>query len=205
MCSSDLSLYESILRIMEHTLAAYDRLGIVREREGNRLRNSAPLDNWETKDGKYVCIIAAGDGLFPRLCRAMGREDLLADPRFTTMALRAEHGDEINAMVAAWCRERTARQIQDVLEAHEVPFGVAYSAADIFADPHIRARGDIETVADPVIGPVRMQAVYPRFSRTPGAIRSGAPELGAHNDEVYGGLLGLSTEERAALTRAGVI
>src|SRR5213079_1038994 len=69
----ELSLYESILRIMEHTLAAYDRLGIVREREGNRLRNSAPLDNWETRDGKYVCIIAAGDGLFPRLARAMGR------------------------------------------------------------------------------------------------------------------------------------
>src|SRR5204862_540578 len=77
----ELSLYESILRIMEHTLAAYDRLGIVREREGNRLRNSAPLDNWETRDGKYVCIIAAGDGLFPRLARAMGREDLLGDPR----------------------------------------------------------------------------------------------------------------------------
>jgi len=73
----DLSLYESILRVMEHTLAAYDRLGVVREREGNRLRNSAPLDNWETSDGKYVCIIAAGDGLFPRLCRAMGRDDLL--------------------------------------------------------------------------------------------------------------------------------
>src|SRR3989441_272711 len=88
----ELSLYESILRIMEHTLAAYDRLGIVREREGNRLRNSAPLDNWETKDGKYVCIIAAGDGLFPRLCRAMGREDLLRDPRFGSMAKSAEHG-----------------------------------------------------------------------------------------------------------------
>jgi crotonobetainyl-CoA:carnitine CoA-transferase CaiB-like acyl-CoA transferase len=201
----DLSLYESVLRIMEHTLAAYDRLGVVREREGNRLRNSAPLDNWETGDGKYVCIIAAGDGLFPRLCRAMGREDLLADPRFATMAQRAEHGDAINAVVATWCRAHTARELQDVLEAHEVPFGLAYSVADIFTDPHIAARGDIETVDDPVIGPVRMQGVYPRFSRTPGAIRSGAPRLGAHNEEVYGGLLGLSAEEREALARDGVI
>jgi len=201
----ELSLYESILRIMEHTLAAYDRLGIVREREGNRLKNSAPLDNWETRDGKYVCIIAAGDGLFPRLCRALGREDLLRDPRFATMATRAAHGDEINGIVAAWCRERTAAEIQDVLERHEVPFGVAYSVRDIFADPHIAARGDIATVEDPVIGPVRMQGVYPRFSRTPGAIRSGAPPLGAHNDEVYGGLLGLSAEDRAALRRDGVI
>jgi len=201
----ELSLYESILRIMEHTLAAYDRLGIVREREGNRLKNSAPLDNWETRDGKYVCIIAAGDGLFPRLARAMEREDLLGDPRFATMGKRAEHGDEINAIVAVWCKERTAREIQDVLERHEVPFGVAASVADIFGDPHVAARGDIVAVDDPVIGPLRMQGVYPRFSRTPGAIRAGAPRLGAHNDEVYGGLLGLTAEERAALAREGVI
>ncbi len=203
--SVELSLYESILRVMEHTLAAYDRLGVVREREGNRLRNSAPLDNWETKDGKYVSIIAAGDGLFPRLCHAMGREDLLADPRFTTMARRAEHGDEINGIVAAWCRERTAREIQDVLERNQVPFGVACSVADIFADPHVQARGDIVTVEDPVIGPVRMQGPYPRFSRTPAGVPRGAPRLGEHNDEIYGHLLGLSAEERAELRRQGVV
>src|SRR5213078_703533 len=201
----ELSLYESVLRIMEHTLAAYDRLGMVREREGNRLKNSAPLDNWETRDGKYVCVIAAGDALFRRLARAMEREDLLDDPRFATMAKRAAHGDEINAIVAAWCKARTAREIQDVLERHEVPFGVACSVADIFADPHVAARGDIVAVDDPVIGTVRMQGVYPRFSRTPGAIRAGAPRLGAHNDEVYGGLLGLTAEERARLAREGVI
>ena len=201
----ELSLYQSVLRIMEHTLAAYDRLGVVREREGNRLKNSAPLDNWATKDGKYVCIIAAGDGLFPRLARAMGREDLLREPRFATMAQRAEHADEINGIVAAWCRERTAREIQDVLEAHEVPFGVAYSVADIFADAHIAARGDIVSVDDPVVGPVRMQGVYPRFSRTPTPVPRGAPRLGEHNEEIYQGLLGMSREELDALGKAGVI
>jgi crotonobetainyl-CoA:carnitine CoA-transferase CaiB-like acyl-CoA transferase len=201
----DLSLYESILRIMEHTLASYDRLGVVREREGNRLRNSAPLDNWETSDGKYVCIIAAGDGLFPRLCRAMGREDLLAEPRFQTMARRAEHGDEINGIVAAWVRQQTSAEIQVVLERHEVPFGVAYSVADIFADPHVQARGDIESVDDPTIGPVRMQGVYPRFSRTPGEIRRGAPTLGQHNDEVYGELLGLTPADLERLRAQRVI
>src|SRR5262249_42129021 len=190
---------------MEHTLATYDRLGVVREREGNRLTNSAPLDNWETADGKFICIIAAGDGLFPRLARAMGREDLLTDPRFTTMARRAEHGDEINALVAAWCRARTARELQDVLERHEVPFGLAYSVADIFADPHIAFRQAISTVDDPVLGPVRMQGVYPRFSRTPGSIRGGAPRLGEHNEEVYCGLLGLGAEELERLRQDGVI
>jgi succinyl-CoA---D-citramalate CoA-transferase len=201
----DLSLYESILRIMEHTLAAYDRLGIVREREGNRLKNSAPLDNWRTKDGKWVCIIAAGDGLFPRLCRAMGREDLLDVPRFKTMALRAEHGDEINRLVAEWVAERTSADVQAVLERHEVPFGVAYSVADIFVDPHVAARGAIESVDDPTIGPVRMQGVYPRFSRTPGRIAGGAPPLGADNTAVYKDLLGLTDGELDALGREGVI
>jgi crotonobetainyl-CoA:carnitine CoA-transferase CaiB-like acyl-CoA transferase len=201
----DLSLYESILRIMEHTLAAYDRLGVVREREGNRLKNSAPLDNWITKDGKYLCIIAAGDGLFPRLCRAMGREDLLAMPRFATMAKRAEHGDEINGIVAEWVAAHTSAELQAILERHEVPFGVAYSVADIFADPHVAARAAIETVDDPTIGPVRMQGVYPRFSRTPGRIAHGAPPLGADNDAVYKGLLGLADAELEELAREGVI
>jgi crotonobetainyl-CoA:carnitine CoA-transferase CaiB-like acyl-CoA transferase len=201
----DLSLYESILRIMEHTLATYDRLGIVREREGNRLSNSAPLDNWQTKDGKWVCIVAAGDGLFPRLAKAMGREDLPRDPRFASMAKRAEHGDEINGIVAAWVGRHTAHEVEAILVANDVPFGVAYSVADIFADPHVAARGDIETVEDPVAGPLRMQGVYPRFSRTPGKIRSGAPRLGEHNREVYGELLGMGEAELAALEAEGVI
>ncbi len=201
----DLSLYESILRVMEHTLATYDRLGVVREREGNRLKNSAPLDNWITQDGKYLCIIAAGDGLFPRLCRAMGREDLLDVPRFKTMALRAEHGDEINQLVADWVAGRTSAELQAILERHEVPFGVAYSVADIFADPHIAARGAIETVDDPTIGPVRMQGVYPRFSRTPGQVPRGAPTLGADNETVYKDVVGLTDAELRELAQEGVI
>jgi formyl-CoA transferase len=201
----DLTLYGSIFRLLEHTVAAYDRLGIVREREGNRLKNSAPLDNWETKDGEYVCIVAAGDGLFPRLARAMGREDLLADPRFGTLADRARHGDEINGIVAAWCRERTAAEIEAKMVAAEVPIARAYSIRDIFEDPHYRSRGDIVEVDDPTIGRVKMQGVYPRFSRTPGAVRRGAPKLGEHDEEVYGGLLGLSAEEIESLRSEKVI
>src|SRR5215813_2855653 len=201
----ELSLYESILRVMEHTLAAYDRLGIVREREGNRLRNSAPLDNWETRDGKFVCIVAAGDGLFPRLCRAMGREDLLADPRFRSLAKRAEHGDAINAIVGEWCRERTAAEIEAIMLAAEVPVTRAYSIADIAADPHYAARGDIVSVDDPTIGAVKQPAVYPRLSATPGRIARGAPKLGEHNQEIYGGLLGLSADAITALQADGVI
>ncbi|MEW6268901.1 MAG: CoA transferase [Thermodesulfobacteriota bacterium] len=201
----ELALYASILRILEHTVAAYDRLGIVRGREGNRLANSAPLDNWETADGQYVSLIAAGDGLFPRLAKLIGREDLLADPRFATLEARCAHADEVNGIVADWVRRHDAADIEQRCVAAGVPFARTYTVADICADPHVGARGDIETVDDPVVGPLRMQGVYPRLSRTPGRIRRGAPRLGEHNDEVYGKLLGLGARERARLRAAGII
>jgi crotonobetainyl-CoA:carnitine CoA-transferase CaiB-like acyl-CoA transferase len=202
---ADLALYESIFRILEHTVAAYDRLGVVREREGNRLRNSAPLDNWETKDGQFVCIVAAGDGLFPRLARAMGREDLLHDARFASLTARVTHADEINAIVGNWVRKHTAAEVEALLVAAQVPVTRAYSIADIAADPHYAARANIVTVDDPTIGPVRMQGVYPRLSETPGRIERGAPKLGEHNQEVYGSLLAMSGEEIAQLETEGVI
>jgi len=201
----DLALYASILRILEHTVTAYDHLGVARGREGNRLANSAPLDNWETSDGEYVSIIAAGDGLFPRLARLIGREDLLADARFATIGARCENSDEINGIVAAWCRRHTAAEIEERCLAADVPFARTYSVRDICADPHIAARGDLVTVDDPVVGPLRMQGLHARFSRTPGAIRSGAPRLGEHNREVYGELLGLPDDEIERLRAARVI
>jgi crotonobetainyl-CoA:carnitine CoA-transferase CaiB-like acyl-CoA transferase len=152
-----------------------------------------------------VSIIAAGDGLFPRLAKAMDRPDLLQDPRFRTLADRAQHADEINAVVAAWCRSRTAEEIERILVDAQVPVCRAFSIRDIFADPHYAARGDIALVDDPTIGPVKMQGVYPRLSRTPGAIRRGAPRLGEHNREIYQGVLGLADEEIESLARDGVI
>ncbi|MBI1815046.1 MAG: CoA transferase [Deltaproteobacteria bacterium] len=203
--SIDVALYESIFRILEHTMTSYDRLGVVREREGNRLRNSAPLDNWETKDGEFVCIVAAGDGLFPRLARALGREDLLTDARFGSLSARVAHADEINGIVGEWVKRHTAAEIEAILIPAQVPVTRAYSIADIAADPHYAAREDIVTVDDPTIGPLRMQAVYPRLSETPGRIARGAPKLGEHNHEVYADLLGLSDGEIAALRADGVI
>jgi len=192
---ADLALYESVFRVLEHTAAAYDRLGVVREREGNRLRNSAPLDNWESSDGQFLCIVAAGDALFPRLAEAMGRSDLITDERFSTFQARVEHADEINAIVGDWVKQRPAAEVEAILLAAQVPVARAHSIADIFADPHYAARADIVAVDDPVIGPVRMQGVYPRLSETPGRIRTGAPRLGEHNLDIYQGLLGLSEAE----------
>ena len=201
----DAPLYGAVLRILEWTLAGYDRLGIVRQREGNRLGHSAPLDNYPTADGFYVCIVAGSDANFGRLCRAMGRPQLAEDPRFATLAERAARGGEINGIVADWTATLAAAEIERRCVEHDVPVGTAYSAADIFADPHMAARGDLVAVEDPVIGPVRQQAPFPRLGGAAPRVPSGAPRLGEHNEEIWCGLVGLSTEELGRLAQEGVV
>ena len=201
----DAALYGSMLRILEWTLAGYDRLGIVRQREGNRLSTSAPLDNYPTADGSYICIVAGSDANFSRLCAAMGRLELTSDPRFSTLADRAVHGDEINGIVEAWTSMLTADEITARCVEHDVPVGTAYTAADIFADPHMTSRGDLVSIDDPVIGAVRQQAPFPRLNRHATPVPSGAPRLGEHNHEVWCGLVGLSDEELEELTNRGIV
>ena len=201
----DAPLYGAILRILEWTLAGYDRLGIVRQREGNRLSHSAPLDNYPSADGFFVCIVAGSDANFSRLCQAMERPDLARDPRFATLAERAARGDEINGLVAEWTSSLTAEEITVRCVAHDVPVGTAYSAADIFTDPHMEARGDLVAVADPVIGAVRQQAPFPRLARHPTPVPRGAPRLGEHNREVWCDLVGLTEEELTDLRERGVV
>jgi len=201
----DAALYGAPLRILEWTIAAFDQLGVVRGREGNRLANSAPLDNYPTADGKYVCIVAGSDANFSRLCKAMDRPDLLDDARFTKLADRAAHGDEINGIVTEWTRARTAADVERACVDCDVPVATAYTPADMFADPHFGARGDLVEVDDPVAGTMRQQAPFPRFTGEPPAAPSGAPRLGADTRQVLGDELGLSTEELDTLAADGVI
>jgi formyl-CoA transferase len=201
----ELALYESVMRVMEWTFAAYDRLGVVRERTGNRLPNSAPLDNYETADGRYVCIAAAGDVLFPRLAKAMGREDLLGDTRFATLAERAKNADAINEEVATWCRRKSLAEIERILVENEVPVSGIYTAEEITSDPQVKARRSIVGVDDPVLGTVNQQAPVPRLDRTPLQIARGAPRLGEHTDEVLREVLGMEKDDVENLRRDGVV
>jgi len=201
----DASLYGSVLRILEWTIPAYDRLGTVRAREGNRLSNSAPLDNYATADGNYVCVVAGGDANFARLCRAMDRVDLLEDPRFATLGDRARNGDTINAIVTEWTSNQSAAEVERACIAHDVPVATAYNARDIALDPHFAARHDLVAVDDPVLGPLRQQAPYPRLVGEDAPVPSGAPSLGEHNREVWCDLVGLSPAELDALQAKGIV
>jgi formyl-CoA transferase len=186
----DAALYGSILRVLEWTIAGYDQLGVVRNRQGNRLDNSAPLDNYPTADGAYVCIVAGSDANFRRLCTAMDRPDLADDEAWSTLAKRAAGADEINGIVADWTSSRTAAEVEAACIACDVPVGLAYTAADIAADPHMIFREDLVTIDDPVLGSVKQQAPFPRYQGEERPIPTGAPELGADNDAVWGALVG---------------
>ena len=201
----DAALYGANLRVLEWTLAAYDRLGTVRSREGNRLANSAPLDNYPSADGHHVCIVAGSDANFARLCAAMGRPELVDDPRFATLADRAAHGEAINAVVAGWTRSLPAAEVEKACLAHDVPVARILSAADIFADAHVQARGDLVTVDDPVLGPVRQQAPFPRRAGTQPEPPAGAPRLGEHTRSVLSEALGVDDKTLDALAADGVI
>jgi crotonobetainyl-CoA:carnitine CoA-transferase CaiB-like acyl-CoA transferase len=201
----DAALYGAALRILEWTIPAYDRLGMVRNREGNRLANSAPLDNYPTADGKYVCIVAGSDANFSRLCKAMDRPDLVADPRFARLADRAARSDEINGIVAEWTRANDAAVLEEACVAHDVPVATAYTSADMFTDPHFAARGDLMTIADPVAGPMRQQAPYPRFVGSPLEAPTGAPRLGEHTEAVLTELVGVTPSELDALRDRGIV
>jgi crotonobetainyl-CoA:carnitine CoA-transferase CaiB-like acyl-CoA transferase len=201
----DASLYGSVLRILEWTVAAYDRLGTVRSREGNRLSNSAPLDNYPTADGRFVCVVAGSDANFGRLCEAMGRPDLRADPRFATLADRARHGDAINAEVAGWTSQRTAAEVEEACVQFDVPVATAYTAVEIAADAHFAARNDLVAIDDPVLGALRQQAPYPRLVGEKGATPAGAPTLGADNVEVWCDMVGLSPAELDEVRRRGIV
>ena len=201
----DAYLYGSVLRIMEWTIAAYDRLGSVRQRTGNRSHNAAPLDSFLSRDGRHVCIVAVRQAVFEGLCEAMGRPELLTDERFTTSEARRSNRDVVNQTVAEWASGLDAAAIEERCLAHGVPVGVVYDVSDVMADDHVRVRGDICTVDDPVIGPVRQQAPYPRFDGDPLPVPAGAPRLGEHTDEVLSSVLGLSSTDLAALRAAGII
>jgi crotonobetainyl-CoA:carnitine CoA-transferase CaiB-like acyl-CoA transferase len=201
----DVSLTESIIRLLESIIPECDKLGIIRERDGNQNVTIAPADNFSTKDGKWVVFVVTSDPLFQRFARAIGREDLLEDPRFETNQLRVENRDALHAVVRDWFRSKTVSEIQDILEPKGLPFGLVYNARDILDDPQNKARGSIIEVDDPEIGPVKVQNVIPRLSETPGRIRSGPPRLGQHNTEIYQGHLGFSKEELEALKAEGII
>jgi len=200
----DAAIYESVLSMMECLVTEYDQLGHVRERSGPILPRIAPSNVYPTRDG-IVMIGANQDTVFARLCETMGSPQLANDPRYRDHQARGTNQRELDDIIAAWTATLGTRELLDKLEQAGVPSGLIYRTADMLDDPHFAARQAIVSTAHPEFGQLRMQNVAPRLSATPSSIRSPAPGLGQHNDEIYGGLLGLGAEARDALRGRAVI
>ena len=201
----DVSLYESVFRLLEAVIPAYGKNGVVRERMGNRTGQSSPIGSYRTSDDRYMVLSVSTDRVWARMIEAMGHPEWGTDPRYHSNPERTKRPDEVDALVGGWFAEHTLEEAQRILDDAGVPVSPIYSIADIFEDPQYQAREDVIRPSDPAIGEVPMPAVLPRFSRTPGGVRFVGPSLGEHNAEIYGGLLGLSEAEQAALRQEGVI
>ncbi|HZD19930.1 MAG TPA: CaiB/BaiF CoA-transferase family protein [Burkholderiales bacterium] len=180
----DVALYESVFNCMESLLPEYDAQGYIRERSGSALPGIAPSNLYPCNDGTYVLIAGNADSLYRRLMSAIGRADLRDDPALARNDGRAAQMQRIDEAIAEWTRGRTQSEVLAAMAAAEVPAGRIYTAADIAADPHYLARGMIEKITAADGEPLKVPGVIPKLSRTPGALRTPAPRLGEHTDEV---------------------
>ena len=202
----DVSLMEACFALLESAVPDYDRLGVIREPGGTSLKGVAPSNIFRSSDGKWLVIAANADKVFGRLCEAMERPELAADPKFATHLARAENQEELDGVIADWAAERDAAEIDQVLNDAGVVCGPIYTIADIFRDPQFQARDMLLKHEDAGFGEYIGPGIVPKFSETPGEVRWSATwEEGSHNSDVYGGLLGLSDDELAELKEEGVL
>jgi formyl-CoA transferase len=199
----DLSLYETMIRLLDSAISAYDATGVPPGRRGNRYGNIAPSDVYRTRDGRYVFHSSATQTVYERLMRAIGRADCLTDPRYATNAERVRRVDEINDIVQAWFAEHDLAEVVAVMDRADVPIGPVATMADVAADPQLAARDGLVT-RETATGPLRMPGLVPKFSRTPGEVGEGGPPLGRHSDQILRELLGYDEARIAELRAKGV-
>jgi len=201
----DVSLYESMFRMMEFLISDYDQTGNIKDRSPGLSGHSAPAGNFLTKDGHWIILVTSSDKTFERLAKAMNREDMLTDERYHTNSVRLTRFDEVNGIVSDWVKTKTKDELQHLLDECGVPMSPIYSIKDIFEDPQYKARENIVEVDYPRLGKVKIPGVVPKFSETPGSIRQIAPDLGEHNDEILIKLLELDEGTIASLKEKKVI
>ncbi|MEO6391708.1 MAG: CaiB/BaiF CoA-transferase family protein [Pyrinomonadaceae bacterium] len=201
----DVAIYESVFNMMESLLPEYDKLGYVRERRGAQLEGIVPTSSYLCRDGKYLTIGGNGESIFRRLMTAIGRPEMAADPRFEGNPGRVAHETEINQALDEWTAQHDFDEAYATLLDVSVPCGPIYSIADIAADPHYQAREMFETADLGDGDSVKVPAIVPKLSKTPGRTEWHGPALGAHNAEIFGDLLQMNESELSRLRADRVI
>lgn len=201
----DMALYEGIFRILDSLAITYSMNGTVRERMGTATALAAPHNHYPTRDGKWVAIACTNDRIFARLAVLMDRQDLVADPRFSRERERVAHRADIDRIVEAWTASQDMAPLADALERAEIPSSPIHSIADIFADPQFAVRGTLAAFAHPTLGEVKMPAIVPRLSETPGEIAWLGRDLGADTDTILTHVLGYTPARLSELRTRGII
>ncbi|WP_330244252.1 CoA transferase [Streptomyces sp. NBC_00562] len=200
----DLAIIEPILTVLGPQPLWYDQLGYVQERTGNRSRNNAPRNTYRTSDGQWVAVSTSAQSIAERVMRLVGRAELIDEPWFASGTTRAEHSDELDEAVGTWMARHTRDDAISEFEKAEAAIAPIHDIRDVMEDPQYRALGSVAEVPDPELGPLRMQNVLFRLSRTPGSIRWAGRPHGADTEEILTGL-GLSGPDIAGLRAEGVL
>lgn len=200
----DVGLYEPLFRMFIGQPEAYDSMGHVASRTGNRSENSAPRNMYETADG-HIALSASSQRIYENVMEAIGHGDLIDDPRFETNADRLNNVDELDEIIETWTVARPTDEVIEVMEASDAIVGPIYDMADIFEDAQYQARENLVAVDDPDLGEIRTHGVVPKYSRTPGEVSHLGPESGAHNEEVYLDDLDMDPDEYDRLREERVI
>jgi crotonobetainyl-CoA:carnitine CoA-transferase CaiB-like acyl-CoA transferase len=196
----DVSSQDGMFSLLDCWPSMHAASGRMPQQVGNAHLGTAPYDCYRATDG-WVVIAVASNKLFRALCTAIGRPELGGDERFKHVSGRLQRREEVNGIIGAWVGERTVAQVVEALgpSGAGVPCSPVFTVDQLLTHPQLLARGMIQRLAHPVLGELVVPGVVPKLSDTPGEIRSYGPELGQHNDEIYGELLGLSADERQRL------
>jgi crotonobetainyl-CoA:carnitine CoA-transferase CaiB-like acyl-CoA transferase len=200
----DVSLIEPLFSVLGPIATNFDQLDELPQRLGSRNAVNAPRNVYRAKDGRWIAIAASVQEIARRCFAAIGRPELIEDPRFATAKDRVAHVEEVDSIVADWVADRTRDEALSTLVDAGVAAAAVMDVRDLFEDPHVAARDMIPRVEHKQLGSVRMHGVVPRLSGSPGTIRSAGPEVGEHTDEVLRELLDIS-DERLAQLRADQI
>jgi len=200
----DISLIEPIYHILGAQTTIYDQTGEIQMRTGNRTKNNAPRNIYRARDGRWVAISTSADAIARRVMELVGHPEVINELWFSSGRTRAEHTEELDAMVGGWIAQRDADHVIAAFERAGAAIGAVYNIAELIADPQYQALDSVVTVDDEDLGPLKMQNLLFRMSETPGEVRRAGRRIGQDTDEVLREVLGLSDERLRELRQAGI-
>ncbi len=201
----DISLYEPLMRLLEANLLDYSVLGLQSKRMGSRIASAAPRNLYQTKGGRWVSLSGSAQPIAENVFRAIGRPELIDDPRFCDNPSRVKHVEELDAIIGQWIGEHSLEEVMAIFLKAQAVVGPVYEMDQLFEDEHLKARESLIEVEDEDFGPIKLPNVFAKFSRTPGAVQFTGGAKGSENQKVYCDLLGLTPEELKELQKNGVV